>query len=496
MNDLIYHATKTAAAFHCDNSRVRLQMGPVGCGKSVSSCLEIPRRAKEQAPGSDGIRRTRFAVIRNTYPELKATTIKTWQEWFPENVFGAIKWDSPIYHRLRFDDVDCEVIFLALDSPTDIKKLMSFELTGAYINELQFIPKAIFDICLQRINRYPAKVSGASITWAGIIADTNPPDTDHWIYKLFEEGKPEGYRLFRYQPALRIVKEIPPGVPYATSLNGTHYILNAEADYVRCQNDPHYWLNLVSGYTDEQIKVYLQGKYGIVIEGKAVHPEYNDVLHFTTKNYVVNRELDIGLGWDFGLTPACAIVQLTADGQLVVLDELYSDDMSLRDFAEYRVIPHLNRHYPHWQEHYVSRHDPAGQTGSQTDGKSCQQILSDLKINSEPAASSNAPTPRRDGLKYFLRRLINGQPGFLLTMNCKRLRKALMGSYQYARLRGADERYHEKPLKNAYSHIAEALEYIAMYYAQKPHDSQQQAIKDLVSRYWSFPETYGGARML
>ena len=50
--------------------------GPVGSGKSVACWIEIFRRALAQEPGPDGIRRTRMAIIRNTNPQLKTTTIK------------------------------------------------------------------------------------------------------------------------------------------------------------------------------------------------------------------------------------------------------------------------------------------------------------------------------------------------------------------------------------------------------------------------------------
>lgn len=476
---ITYNATVTGAEYHADNSRVRMLLGPVGCGKSVADCVEVVRRAYEQAPGHDGIRRSRWAIIRNTYPELKATTIKTWLQWFPENLFGKMRWDSPITHHIQIDDVDLEVFFVALDSAADIKKLMSFELTGAYINELQFIPKQVFDICLQRINRFPSKMYGAPITFTGVVADTNPPDSDHWIYSLFEEKRPKGYAIFKYAPALLKVKEVPTdGTEYAISLNGTIYINNPAADYRFVQNDPNYWLNLVWGYTDEQIKVYLLGEYGTVIDGRAVHPEYNDNLHFANKELVANERVEIGLGWDFGLTPACSIVQLSPNGQLLDLDELYSDDMALRDFAEYVVLPHLDKHYPWWRKNYVSKHDPAGETGAQTDGKSCQMILKEVGIKSLPAADNNDPTPRRDGLKYFLRRLVGGQPGYLLSSRCKRSRKGLMGGFQYARVKASgDERYHDKPLKNMYSHICEAKEYIAMHYARTDKKPIRDAAK-------------------
>ena len=73
-------AGPVAKAFMRDGSFVRGIRGPVGSGKSVTCCMEIMRKAVTQAPNSAGVRRTRWAVIRNTNPQLKTTTIKTWRD--------------------------------------------------------------------------------------------------------------------------------------------------------------------------------------------------------------------------------------------------------------------------------------------------------------------------------------------------------------------------------------------------------------------------------
>lgn len=466
--EITYNATDTAYEFHTDDSFVRGLFGPIGCGKSVAACLEPLLRGIQQAPGYDGIRRTRWAIIRNTYPELKSTTIKTWLSWYPEEKFGKIKWDSPITQIIKFNDVEIEIFFLAMDSEKDIQKLMSLELTGAYINEAQFINKQIFKTARQRVNRYPSKKDGGGITWTGIVFDTNPPDTDHWLYKMFEENVPENYRLFKYDSPLIKLDGIPKddSIANAISLNGTVYVNNFDVDYREIQNDPDYWLNLVLGSTDEEIKVNLMGQYGVVISGKPVHPTYNDMLHYTDKVLPANPHIELGLAWDFGLTPACAIIQLSAHGQLQCIDELWSEDMDLRDFASNVVVPHLDRYYKWWRENYMSVNDPAGSVGAQTDGKACEDILFECGIKSYSASTNNNPTPRRDGLKWFLGRMTGGKPAFIVSSKCKMIRKGLMGNFQYARMKsGGDERYHEKPLKNIYSHICEALEYGAMQYA-------------------------------
>lgn len=192
-----YDAPPTVAAFMESNDFVRAIVGPVGSGKSSGCIMEILRRAVEQWPGPDGIRRTRFAIIRNTYPQLRDTTRKTFEQWIP-GVLGRWHEQSFTFH-IRFRDVDCEVLFRALDRPEDIGKLLSLELTGAYINEAREIPKSVLDVLQTRVGRYPSKAQGEP-TWFGVWMDTNPWATTSDFYKLFTEEKPEGFALFE-QPS-------------------------------------------------------------------------------------------------------------------------------------------------------------------------------------------------------------------------------------------------------------------------------------------------------
>jgi hypothetical protein len=198
----------------CDDF-VRFIVGPVGSGKSSACITEILRRAARQAPGPDGVRRSRFAVIRNTYSQLRDTTRKTFEQWVPA---GLGTWHEQSFTWIgRWSDgehvIECEVLFRALDRPEDVKKLLSLELTGAYINEAREIPKHVLDVLETRVGRYPSKVQGGA-SWFGIWADTNPWHTGHWGAKLFAKGL-AGYRLFR-QPGGRAadaenLKNLPDG---------------------------------------------------------------------------------------------------------------------------------------------------------------------------------------------------------------------------------------------------------------------------------------------
>ncbi len=119
------------------------------------------RRARMQEPGPDGVRRTRWAIVRNTYRELEDTTMKTWFDWFPEEVFGElVKGDKA--HRIVTAGADgypvhAEVLFRALDKPSDIKKVLSLEVTGAWVNEARELPRGLIQALRERCGRYPAK---------------------------------------------------------------------------------------------------------------------------------------------------------------------------------------------------------------------------------------------------------------------------------------------------------------------------------------------------
>jgi hypothetical protein len=189
-----------AADYIRDRSFVSLVAGPVGSGKTVSSFMKQMAVALSQEP-YERVRYTRHMILRNTYPELRSTVIKSFSEWFPEQV-APINWASPITAKLDFwlpdkTRVKAEWLFLALDRPEDVGKLKSLEVTTAAGSELSELNKATFDMMTQRVGRYPPKRWGGA-TWYGVMGDTNYPDDDHWLYRIFEE---ESSRRLRVLPA-------------------------------------------------------------------------------------------------------------------------------------------------------------------------------------------------------------------------------------------------------------------------------------------------------
>lgn len=234
-----FDAPPTVDRFMFSDAFVRCIVGPLGSGKSSGCIMEILKRAVGQAPGPDGVRRTRFGVIRNTRPQLKDTTRKTFEQWVPEQL-GVWNEQDFVFH-MRFDDVDCEVLFRALDRPQDVRKVLSLELTGAYINEAREIPREVVDGLQGRVGRYPSKAQGGA-TWFGIWMDTNPWHVGHWGYKLFQSKAP-GHEVF----------EQPSG-------------LSDEAENVSNLPDGYYE-RLCHGKDAEWVDEYVRAKYPVADKG-------------------------------------------------------------------------------------------------------------------------------------------------------------------------------------------------------------------------------------
>jgi len=444
-----------------DHSFFRGLRGPVGSGKSVACCIEILRRALIQEPSEDKIRKSRWAVIRNTNPQLKTTTIKTWLDWLPENEWGEFTWSVPYTHRIKKGDIDLEVIFLALDRPEDVKKLLSLELTGVWINEAREIPKSIIDACSMRVGRYPSMRDGGA-TWYGVIADTNPPDTDHWWAILAGETfipdyvtkqeakmliKPDNWKFFNQPSAMFEQKN------NEKEIQG--YTMNTEAENQKNMT-PNYYKNIIRGKTKSWIDVYILNRLGQIEDGKPVYESFRADVHVAKGDVAVADGVPIFMGLDFGLTPACIFAQRIR-GRWVVIDELVAEDMGIVRFSTL-MKQQMSLYLP--REFYIYG-DPAGDHRVQTDESTPFQILRGKGVIARPAPSNDV-TIRLESVNTVLSRMIDGESGLLIDPKCNNLIKGFNGGYYFKKLQVSGERYDEKPNKNRFSHIHDALQYLLL----------------------------------
>ncbi|HDZ27816.1 MAG TPA: hypothetical protein ENH65_15055, partial [Candidatus Aminicenantes bacterium] len=241
-----------------------------------------------------------------TYRELLDTTVKTWLDWFREEHVGRFNKHS-MTHNMRWNDIDCEVLFRALDRPGDISKLLSMELTGAWVNEAREVPKGVIDTLGDRVGQFPAKKDGGC-TWEGVLLDTNPPDDDHWWYEMAEEQEydgipvdPSAWQFFRQAGGIMEVDG--------------KFIPNPDAENIGNLNQgAGYYLKRLPGKKKSYIRVYYCAQYGYVQEGKPVHEEYVEHVHCAKEVIWPVQGLPIVIGIDFGLCYDGETEVLTLDG--------------------------------------------------------------------------------------------------------------------------------------------------------------------------------------
>lgn len=470
-----YVASPTFVRVHESEAAVRGIMGPVGSGKTVGCFNDWWfNRAMRQPPNEAGIRKRRLVVVRNTYAELQSTSIKTFVQWFGD--IGRLRLSVPIEFKIRYpmEDgtrIEAEVLFLSMDRPIDVKKLKSLDASDVFLNEASELGKPVFDMATARIGRYPRE--GRYECWLpSLLMDTNPCDDDHWYYKLAERPPEEEEKLAELEQLLKDVcgsdRQLfdffrqPPAMLKQGKAPQVKWLPNPAAENI--ENLPGgyaYYITQMAGKSEDWIKVFVLGDYGVVTAGRPVYPEFSQSVHVNPTNHVFDPRLPLILGWDFGHTPSVEFAQITPRGRLIGLDELCGESIGLNTFIKEVVAPHMRRFYQGAE--VLSTADPAGEQGSQHDKEmNCIKLLNDLGIPTKPA-HSNDPTLRREAVVDWMQKMVGGEPGMSLSPKQRKLIRGMAGKYFYQRLEVSGEaRFRDAPVKNMYSHPCEAWQYLCM----------------------------------
>jgi hypothetical protein len=457
--DIDYTPSKICKEFMMSNAKMRTLMGPVGSGKSVASTFEVIRRATMQEPNKQGIRKSRAAIVRETARQLQDTTIKTFHDWFPPGICGTYMRTTKTYF-FKVGDVECEIMFRALDDSDDVANLNSLELTFAWFNECRDINPDIVDAMSKRIGRFPSAKDGGP-TWFGMWGDTNPPTMDTWWYYQMEQLDPadgvsfndNGWDVFK-QPSGRS--------PYAENVE------NLPEGYYDTQ-----------GRSDEYVRVYIDGEYGLSTAGQPVYKYFRPDYHMANQTLqpIANGVRPIVIGMDLGLTPAAVIAQQDPRGRVLILDEAVSFDMGIQRFIRTVLKPMIIEKYS--SNPVIIITDPAGIQRAQTDERSAVDIIKaeGLKVMS---AKTNNISARLSAVDDFLMRQVDGDSAFLVDPRCSRLKAAMMGGYRFHKKNGSID-------KNKHSHVAEALQYL-MLHINTTADGfmiQRRDVKSIASGGWT-----------
>jgi hypothetical protein len=437
VSGLNYTPPPTVAKFMADPSLVRVIVGPVGSGKSMGCIMEPLRRACSQAP-YNGVRYTRFALIRNTLQQLRQTVLSDVQQYLGPIVHYYVT-DSTIQIRVGLPDgtrLHSDWIMLPLDTKEDVRRLLSMQLTGAWINELREVPIEIVSALLGRLGRYPSKAMGGP-TWWGLIADTNPWDTDSAYHEQLVLNPNPKWKLFHQPsgigPDAENVENLPPG----------------------------YYDNLSDGHDVEWAAVHVESKWGTSNAGQAVFRKSFDApTHVRDMKLIVNPSRPIMVGLDFGRTPCAVIGQIDNYGRAIIMKEIITEGMGIVKMVREHLKPVL------LAEPFMGRRvfivgDPAGAHKSQVGETSPFDELKAEGFLAYPA-STNSIDARLLAVEKMFMGHIAGEPALQISREgCPTLIRALGNMYRYRKKR--DGKLEDLPEKlHPWSDVSDALQYFCL----------------------------------
>lgn len=439
-----------------DRSFVKLIVGPVGSGKSTVALMDLLDRSVRQKPFG-GVRRTKHLIMRNTIAQLKATVAPLITSWFveiPMRLGGAPmgEWklsDNTFTAKFRLPDgtsVHSEFLLLAADTPDDVRRLLSVEVSSAWVEEAREIEETVFDGLQGRVARFPSRAAGG-VTYPGVICSTNPPALGTSWHKLITDP-PKNARIFT-QPA-------------ALLADGS---VNPEAENLE-HLDPDYYDNLVQGKTDGWISVYLRNEFGAGDWGNPVYKgSFKSAFHVSkTALKPISQSLNpLIVGCDNGLTAAATIGQQDARGRVNIFADCFVPEgqtMGFETFLDRLLLPLLRNRFPMFRpDSILFSMDPACFSRSSLDEKTLAQAVQKrgFKVTK---ASTNDPERRINAVETLLSRQIDGGPGFLIDPSCTHLINTFEWSYRFKKTQSGQAT--ATPDKNHAANQADSCQYLAL----------------------------------
>lgn len=417
-------------------------VGSVGSGKTTGLFFKLCYMAQLQAPSPvDGIRRSRCVIVRSTMPQLNDTTIKSFNYWFKDGQAG--KWKATTKDFImRFGDVECEVMFRPLDTPDDVDRVLSLEVTFAILDEFVQIPQEIVSALSARCGRYPPRIEGGATNW-GMWGASNPGMESDWWYAFLEDQtllkdgeEPTNWKYFKQPSGFSEFPENLDNLPGKDT----------------------YYTNLMKGKTQHWIKQFIEVEWGYSMNGKPVFPMFNKDLHVAKKPIQPNRFRPLLIGYDPGMSGGLIIGQYDDSvGRVTVLEEMALENYATDRMISERLKPLLRTKYPDFEALILP--DPASSNRSQ--GQTGASVLIELKRHfAVKEETDNTILPRLESAQYYMMRLTGEGPALQINPHCLNIIRALVSGYKYTIIKGSTR---ETPDKNSHSHIADAFTYFTRY---------------------------------
>ena len=398
-----YRSGPQMASFHESNAWCRVLVGGRGTGKSSGVTIEAIRHTwhfagsktllvrKTEASQADSTIDTHNIVYNNMgdlYRETATSLFKRWNDGrtvrLPSRLavdkYNEFQNEKPRSKSELIQWLDTEGTRLCgfvemrglPNSGTSESKLRGFECSLMCFIEADQIAEKDFQLglaCLRWKGSDPATCDdNGFIINTGVIVDTNPPGTQHWIAKIEEREKAK-----------------PPGES------------DMEFWHISTYENEH---NLPPGYIERQILLpysgnpamiqrMLYGQYADAFDGNAVYHAFDSVKHagedlpWPEGAYLIR-------GYDFGVNNNCLYSAYWMDGEdeyLHILMDQFMDG-SDTDRQAAATVKNTAECFPFWNDRtlcagVLDYGDPAGANSNYSTGDtaSCQKIFATYGIH-------------------------------------------------------------------------------------------------------------------
>jgi hypothetical protein len=390
-----------------------------GEGKSAALVWAIFYHTKHN-PGAT------WLVIRDTWENLKRTTLEEFYFWFPEGVYGDwIAGDKMFVWNTARTGLKGKIYWFGVDGEEDANKIASMPLAGIAVDEpspatgsSSGVPEFVFDTA-------HAQLRQPGMNWYAAKLAQNNPDESHWTYPKFTD----------------------PGTPHAKDKETGELIEllpHQEGGYRSFQTkEPENLANLPPGYysTMEQnwksrpdlIRRFVTGGYGYQQVGKPVTPQWSDDMHLANELEPV-KGVPLWLFWDGGLNPTCLITQVTPQGYWLILEAHVLDGVGMFQLIEDIVKPRLTSRFAGYT--WTSVGDPNLNTPEQSDSRQSAASVIRNEIGGRFIRGVNDISARVDPLRSVLTRTMQGTG--VVQVDRRHARKvwfALRGGWHYHKAR-------------------------------------------------------------
>jgi hypothetical protein len=330
--------------------------------------------------------------------------------------------------------VSCEVLMLPLDTPENQQRLLSLELTFAWVSEFREIPLEILQAVFSRCGRYPSRANVKEY-WYGLFGETNSFSEDSDYYDFLEVERPNNVDYFVQPGAFEEGAENRENLP------------------------PRYYEDLLEANSPAWCEQYIHNKITPSLSGQAVFAKsFNPEFHIRERLYP-DFGRPIVLGVDTGRNPALVAGQIDARGRLLVLGSVWAENMGIEKFIATTARPFLLENFQGGK--FFMAMDPAGRQRSQIGEESVKMAVERLGF-SVILAPTNDITPRLRAVERYLGLQIDGGGGLLIDRRLNNdLLLALQRDYRYPR----DKKgvLAEKPDKgHPESDLADGLQYLCL----------------------------------